>query len=81
MTSIQALKRTAIVAMACASFAGISAVRAGEIRATTTERRSSVSVRDRAGDEMFDVGGLYRAARREIAEHFEQIVDVLARRR
>lgn len=81
MTWIQALKRTAIVAVASASFAGINAVRTGEIAVTAAERGGSAPVRASSGDETFDVGRLYRAARREIAEHYDQIVDILVRRR
>ncbi|HMF94308.1 MAG TPA: hypothetical protein VKE96_08450 [Vicinamibacterales bacterium] len=79
MTWRQALKQTALVAVASASFAGINAVRTGEIAVTAAERGGSSPVRVGTGDETFDVGRLYRAARRELVEHFEQIVDILAR--
>lgn len=79
MTWTQALKRLAIVVAVSASFAAINAER--DIVATATERRNTASVRADAGAELFDIGRLYRAARREMTEHFEQIVDVLVRRR
>ena len=81
MTWTQALKRIVIVAAVSASFAAISAERAGDAPATAAEPRNSAPVRADAGAELFDVGRVYRAARREMTEHFEQIVDVLVRRR
>lgn len=61
------------VSMSTVRTAGTPPVVAGTVRVT--------AVRSESSEGMLDFGRLYRAARREIAEHFEQIVDAVARPR